>query len=93
MSYDRRRSHSDPPDLLAPDRLAQGLRKRLEQELDKIVRGAGKVTDVLTDGPGTGWTVVFDTEYAALKAYYHYRYSKGIHLGKSQTGGWFISVH
>jgi hypothetical protein len=72
--------------------MANRLAVRLEQEMNKIVRGAGKVTEVQTEGPGSGWLVVFDTEYAALKAYYHYRHNKP-NFGKANGGGWFVSVH
>src|SRR4051812_11699921 len=67
---------------------------RLEREMNKLVHGAGKVTYVQTEGPGSGWQVVFDTEYAALKVYYHYRHSKP-NLGKASSGvggGWYVSV-
>ena len=87
-------AHSEPParGILDPESLAEGLAKRLEHEMNKIVRGAGKVTDVQTEGPGSGWLVVFDTEYAALKAYYHYRHNKP-NFGKANGGGWYVSVN
>jgi len=82
-------------DILDPKNLARGLAVRLEQEMNKIVGTAGKVTYVQTEGPGSGWQVVFDTEYAALKAYYHYRHSQP-HFGKASAGvggGWFVSTN
>lgn len=66
---------------------------RLEQEMNKHVRGRGKVIHIVTDGPGTGWAVVFDTEHAALKAFHVYRLSPGIRFGESKNmGGWYIST-
>ncbi len=76
----------------APENQAEDLRR----ELDKRVRGAGKVihiqmADVMT-GDGS-WRAVLDTEYAALKAYYVYRRSPGVRFGESRNlGGWYIAV-
>jgi hypothetical protein len=78
-------------DLDSPETLIR-FKKRLTDEMNKYVHGAGHVVDVQTEGPGSGWTVVFDTEYAALKAFYIYRKSNP-NFGKSSSfGGWYISV-
>jgi hypothetical protein len=69
---------------------------RLVAEMEKHIRGAGKIIYVRMTDPtkdGSYWSVVFDTEYAALKAYYVYRNSPKIRFGKSPNmNGWFISV-
>ncbi len=83
-NYDRTAGYDDPA--LEP------FKNKLTAELNKIVHGAGKVTHVVTEGPGTGWTVVFDTEYAALKAYYQYRHSKPTFGKSTNLNGWYIHV-
>lgn len=85
MTYDRRAADEH-------EALAERFRARIEKELNRIVSPAGKVTHVQSEGPGSGWLVVFDTEYAALKAYYHYRHSNP-NFGKASTGGWFMSIN
>jgi hypothetical protein len=87
MSYDRRHGAADEHEAQA-----ERFRVRVERELNKIVQGAGKVIHVQSEGPGSGWLVVFDTEYAALKAYYHYRRSEP-NFGKASTGGWYVSIN
>ena len=76
----------------APEDQAEDLRR----ELDKRVRGAGKVIHIQMDDVMTSdgsWTAVFDTEYAALKAYYVYRRSPGVRFGEARNlGGWYVSV-
>ncbi len=65
--------------------------ERLTKELNKHVRGAGKVIEAQWRGDRS-WLVVFDTEYAALKAYYIYRGAPKVRFGKSGTGDWYIST-
>lgn len=69
--------------------------RKLTQELNRVVRGAGVVIHVegYEEAKGGGWIGVFDTEYAALKAHYAYRGSPGLKFGRSPTyGGWYVSV-
>lgn len=69
--------------------------EKLRRELEKHTRGAGKVIYIRADDltRSTGWTAVFDTEYAALKAYYTYRGSRGVRFGRSTNlGGWYMAV-
>jgi hypothetical protein len=66
---------------------------RLKAEIEGHIGAAGKVIEAIYGGPGVGWTVVLDTEYAALKVFYAYRRTKGLRLGESRNlGGWFVSV-
>ena len=68
--------------------------EKLAAELTKIIGDAGKV--IWADLRTSDWTVVLDTEYAALKAFYAYRKSD-VSFGKA-TGpltdgkGWYITV-
>jgi hypothetical protein len=72
---------------------AERLAAKLKQELTKIIGERGNVIHVATEGLGHGWCVVFDTEYAALKAYHTYRHSKDVQFGESKNlNGWYISV-
>ena len=63
---------------------------RIGAEMKRIIGSAGKVIDISTQGVGTGFAVVFNTEYAALKAYYAYRHSNPS-FGQT-SGGWYISL-
>jgi len=65
----------------------------LRREVEKRIRGAGKIVDLVAYAPakGGGWTVVLDTEYAALKLYYYYRMSD-VHLTEKGST-WIISVN
>jgi len=67
---------------------------RLRRHLQSLVKSAGRVTEVIIYEPakGGGWSAIFDTEYAALKAFYAYRLTKGISFGESPNcGGWHVS--
>ena len=66
--------------------------KKVEQEVKRIIKGAGKVVHAQMYEPakGGGFVVVLDTEYAALKVYYKYRHST-VHLDKNPKG-WVVSV-
>jgi hypothetical protein len=61
--------------------------------MQRIVGNAGNVVhaEMYEEAKGGGWAVVFDTEYAALKAFYKYRGSPGLRFGKSPQG-WYIST-
>jgi hypothetical protein len=65
---------------------------KLREELVKIVDGTGEVvaTRMYAPDEGGGWTAVLGTEYAALKVYYRYRYSR-VDL-KHNVSGWVVSV-
>lgn len=68
--------------------------EKLATELTKIIGDAGKV--IYAKMWASDWTVIFDTEYAALKAFYAYRKSD-VSFGKAEgpaTGGkgWYITV-
>jgi hypothetical protein len=68
---------------------------RLQKEMQRRVGDAGRVVhaEMYEEAKGGGWAVVFDTEYAALKAYYAYRSSPGVGFGKSPTySGWYVST-
>ena len=69
---------------------------KLTAELNKIVKGAGVVIEVhgFEEAKGGGWSAVFDTEYAALKAFYAYRNAKpnAPTFGKAANGGWYLSL-
>ncbi len=74
------------------------MKRKLHSELTRVVGDAGKIIYVRADDfitppwSGKSWTVVFDTEYAALKSYYAYRGSD-VHFGRSENfGGWYITV-
>lgn len=72
---------------------AERLAAKLTRVMNQVVGDRGKVIYVVTEGLGTGWIVVFDTEHAALKAYHAYRYAKGVRFGESKkVNGWFIAV-
>jgi hypothetical protein len=82
-------------DVLASDRAARNPADVLRAELEKHIRGLGKVLDIRADDiiRGGGWLAVFDTECAALKAHYVYRGSPGLRLGKSNNPrGWYVAV-
>lgn len=68
------------------------LSERLKDEMEKVVRGAGKVLEAVAYAPakGGGMTVLFDTEYAALKAYYFFRSNNNVRLTKLPRG-WAVS--
>lgn len=91
-TYDRRHVAADLRE--SPEfrrRLEEGLRK----EMERIVRGDGKVVHIEAYEPakGGGCVVVFDTECAALKARYKYEGTPNLSFGKSPTyGGWYIST-
>jgi hypothetical protein len=65
---------------------------RLCEALVKIVAGAGDVVSARLYAPdeGGGWSAVLGSEYAALKVYYHYRYSR-VALDLTPLG-WVVSV-
>lgn len=83
-SYDRIAADDDDKD-------REHKEKRLQAELEKHARGAGKVKSVQWRGSGS-WAAVFDTEYAALKVYYKYKDTPGVRLGKAGGGGWHVSI-
>jgi hypothetical protein len=66
--------------------------QRLLDEIEKHIGGAGKVLDVHYRGPG--WTVVFDTEYAALKAFHAYARGGRFKIEKAPgLNGWaFVAL-
>lgn len=70
--------------------------ERFARDLSGVAGDAGKLTYLRVDDPrsGTGWTAIFDTEFAALRVYYRWRKINGVNLGKAMTpgGGWFVSV-
>jgi len=74
------------------DGLNLAILPRLRSELERIIRGAGQIVDLVAyaQAKGGGWTAVLDTEYAALKLYYVYRRSD-THLTKKGST-WVISV-
>jgi hypothetical protein len=65
---------------------------RLRTEVERIIRGAGKIVDLVAyaEAKGGGWSAVLDTEYAGLKLYYVYRRSDA-HLDKKGSN-WVVSV-
>jgi hypothetical protein len=66
--------------------------KRLTKDMNALVAGAGKVVYAVAYEPakGGGWAVIFDTEYAALKAFYAWRNFANVHFGKGSRG-WYVS--
>ncbi len=62
------------------------LNRKLAETMQRVVGNRGKVISVVSSGPGD-WSVVFNTEYAGLKAFYDYRYSKGVRLEDSKRVG------
>lgn len=73
--------------------------RRLRPHMAEIVKGAGSVLDVVAyaEAKGGGFSVSFDTEYAALKAFYYYRHRDGVRLHKSPSrvgrdAQWVLSV-
>ena len=65
----------------------EALAKRLCADMAKLIGDAGTVLDAQAYEPakGGGWAVVVDTEYAALKIFYKYRYSN-VKLDKVPSG-------
>ena len=64
----------------------------LEKEVEKHVRGTGRITFIRWDGVGDDhWTVVLDTEYAALKLWYTYRHSNPPPISKGPKG-WVVAI-
>jgi hypothetical protein len=72
------------------------IEKRLVDEIEKHIKGTGKVLFVDWEGVGMGWSVIVDTEYAALKAFYAYNRApgstSGVQIRKVNGGipGWNI---
>lgn len=76
------------------EELLKGLVPRLQAEMEKLIHGTGgKVIDVRVYSAGkANWSVVFDSEYAALRVAWAWRQSNP-RLGKSSNlGGWYVSV-
>lgn len=66
--------------------------ERLEKEVEKHIRGTGRITFIRWDGVGDDhWTVVLDTEYAALKLWYTYRHSNPPPISKGPKG-WVVAI-
>ena len=66
--------------------------KRLEKEVELHIRGAGQIKFIRWDGIGDDhWTVVLDTEYAALKLWYTYRHSNPPPISKGPKG-WVVAI-
>jgi len=67
--------------------------ERLRDQMQRTVGDAGSVVhaEMYEEAKGGGWAVVFDTEYAALKAFYKYRGAPGLRFGRSPQG-WYIST-
>lgn len=65
---------------------------KLCEALVKIVAGAGDVVSarLYAADEGGGWSAVLGNEYAALKVFYHYRYSR-VALDLTPSG-WVVSV-
>ena len=61
---------------------------RLVQEIQKHIKGVGKV--IYVDYRGPDWSVLVDTEYAALKVFYVYRGSVEVKKANGAMGGWLI---
>lgn len=62
---------------------------RLAREIEDQIKGTGEV--IYAEYRGPDWTVLVDTEYAALKAYHAYRGRVRIEKAGGRMGGWLIS--
>lgn len=67
--------------------------KKLAAVVSKIIDGAGTPVDVrlYSEEDGGGWAAIVDTEYAALKLQYQYRYNNA-RIGKRADATWYVAV-
>lgn len=82
---------SHPEDNTDVDGINVAITPRLTAEIEKTIRGAGKLLEVVAyaEAKGGGWAATLDTEYAALKLFYAWRRSD-THLTK-KGNTWVVS--